>query len=146
MSEQVRIVYVDMEPRAKELSEFLGIPYEEVEGTVCYAEYEAHGCEYLVLTEEEAEERAREYIRESLWAFNAEFLVGHMKVELDAEDIRVIQEKRCESCNEMMLALVGDNLEDLMDDAIASDGRGHFINTYDFEENESGDYFIYRTN
>jgi hypothetical protein len=31
-----------------------------------------------------------------------------------------------------------------MKDAISTDGRGHFISSYDGEENEQGDYYIYR--
>jgi hypothetical protein len=30
--------------------------------------------------------------------------------------------------------------------AIAADGRGHFLAHYDNEQNESGEFFIFRTN
>lgn len=33
--------------------------------------------EYLVLTDEEADERAREDIENSLWAFNPDFILRH---------------------------------------------------------------------
>jgi hypothetical protein len=36
--------------------------------------------------------------------------------------------------------------DELMKDAISTDGRGHFISSYDGEENEQGDYYIYRRN
>ena len=36
--------------------------------------------------------------------------------------------------------------EAVINKAIGIDGRGHFIATYDGEENEVGEYFIYRLN
>ena len=33
--------------------------------------------EYLVLTDEEADEKTEEYIKESVWAFNSSFLSSH---------------------------------------------------------------------
>ncbi len=35
---------------------------------------DSYDADYLVLTDSEAEEKAEEYIKESLWAFNASFL------------------------------------------------------------------------
>jgi len=54
-----------------------------------------------------------------------------------------------EDCNELMLALIKD-FDYFVEDAIDADGRGHFLNTYDNEENEfeykGKTYYIYRTN
>lgn len=102
--------------------------------------------DYLVLTDEEADEQAREYIEQSVWAFNKSFLDAHSEAisELDDESFRVIQE-RCESANNAIKAMI-DDFDAFVDDAIACDGRGHFLASYDFEENEEGQYFIYRVN
>lgn len=112
--------------------------------------------EYLVLTDDEAQERATEDIENSLWAFRAEFLESYMPEGVEADTIKIIQEK-CEDANPAIMQLIQWNLrsgpENLLlnqmhfiNDAIMSDGRGHFISHYDGEEIEAGEYFIYRLN
>lgn len=118
-------------------------------------EYEEDDC-HIVLTDEEADERAAEYIKEALWAFNPDFLAAHCPAGVDGDAIRAIQANdRCESNNPVMLALVGDNIESLISDAIWCDGRGHFLSSYDGEETEvnlfdvtgKNEYlFVYRIN
>jgi hypothetical protein len=109
--------------------------------------------EYLVLTNEEADKRASDYIKDSLWAFNADFLWPYIKAcdSLSYEEtnafvrmIRTAQEKECEDCNVIIQALVGDRFGDLVGAAIKADGRGHFLSKYDGEEREEGEYFIYK--
>ena len=139
--------------RIQALAEFLAIELEDGESfedyitEVSYTEngFEAEGNEYLVLTDVEADEAAREYIENSLWAFNADFLASN--TGLPDEVFTALQE-RCEDANETFLTIISKcgDLDRLVRDAIASDGRGHFLAGYDFEENESGGYFIYRTN
>lgn len=105
------------------------------------------GEEWLVLTNEEATERAEAYIRDSLWAFNPSFIKHYMPLK-NEKVIAMIQEA-CEDCNEEILDMVGNNLQALMDDAIDADGRGHFMNTYDGNEyiETVGNmaYYLYRT-
>lgn len=105
--------------------------------------------EYLVLTDHEADERAKEYIKDTLWAFNASFLEGYMPDGVDEDTIKIIQEK-CESANPAIIKLVCDNLDSLINDAIGCDGRGHFMSSYDGEEWEvtidGVTYYIYRIN
>lgn len=100
---------------------------------------------YLVLTDAEADERTAEYIADSLWAFNSDFLAG--ETELPAEAFAALSEK-CESGNDgirkMVEATCG--LKHFCADAAAADGRGHFLASYDNEEHEAGEYYIYRTN
>jgi hypothetical protein len=87
-----------------------------------------------------------EYIKESVWAFKPEFLAAHALDGIDAEVIKAIQDNnRCEGNNKALTALVKD-IDYLVHDAVKCDGRGHFMNTYDGEENEMGEYFIYRLN
>ena len=102
--------------------------------------------EFLVLNDDEAEKKAKEYIKDSAWSFNPSFLASHSKVD---EDVFKCLSEKCESSNEAVLSLI-DDFDDFVEDAIASDGRGHFISSYDgderIEEIEGTEYFIYRIN
>jgi len=104
---------------------------------------------YEVLTDDEATERAGNYIKDSLWAFNASFLANY--TNLDICIFEALSEK-CEDTNDSVLSLIestGD-INDFVDEAIAIDGRGHFISSYDSDENEithnKETYYIYRLN
>lgn len=108
------------------------------------------GNDYDVYTDEEADEAVREYIEQSVWAFTPSFLQAHTGVSIDI--IRQMQESMSEGANEAITAMIKD-FDDFVDDAIACDGRGHFLAPYDHEENyasfsnEEGKnvtYFIYR--
>ena len=108
--------------------------------------------EYLVLTDDESEEKAREEIRQSLWAFNPDFILRHTKAyentteyedEAIIEALREVQSRICENANELVYALIKD-FDEFCEDAIGEDGRGHFLSWYDEKECESGDYYIYR--
>lgn len=103
--------------------------------------------EYLVLTDEEADERAKEYILDSVWAFNYSFLCAHSGAiaEIPEKEYTEMAGKLCESFNKAALAMIDDK-DHFVSDAIACDGRGHFLSQYDGEENQEGEYFIYRTN
>lgn len=126
--------------KIKALSILLSVHPEEAEELINYGDY-------LVYTDEEADEDVKEYIRESLWAFNPSFLSSY--VDLEPKHITHIQQLY-EDCNEVLLKLVGDSFDDLVEDAICSDGRGNFLATYDGKENEvqveDVTYYIYRCN
>lgn len=114
-------------------------------------QFEADGGEYLVLTDQEADDKAKEQILDSLWAFNHSFLCSHSEAinEIPEKDFQAMQGKLCESFNKAILAMIDDK-EHFIKDAILSDGRGHFLSQYDGEENEvkiGNEYFyIYQTN
>lgn len=104
--------------------------------------------EYSVYTDEEADEAVKEYIKESVWAFNASFIINHSSLPYEAREmIEFFQREKCEGANETILALIND-FDDFVSDAISADGRGHFLSSYDGEENEetvNGEtYYIYR--
>jgi hypothetical protein len=108
--------------------------------------FEVGSREYLVLTDDEADERAADYIKDSLWAFNSSFLASYC--DMPEEMFKAVQDK-CESSNDAVLQCVeraDGGLKGFIEEAVAADGRGHFMSSYDGEENEEGDYFIYRTN
>ena len=108
--------------------------------------------EFLVLTDDEAEEKAREEIRQSLWAFNPDFILRHTRVyestsiyedEAIIEALKEMQSRICESANELVYALI-DNFDEFCEDAIREDGRGNFLSWYDGEEYKSDNFYIYR--
>lgn len=112
--------------------------------------------EYLVLTDEEADEKVKEYINDSVWAFNADFIISQSKI-LDYDEgsrkiIKAIQEQ-CESGNEAILKLI-DDIDIFIEEAVSCDGRGHFLSTYDGNETEvtikykgsDYTYYVYRVN
>lgn len=112
------------------------------------------GSEYLVLTDEEANDMADEAVKELLWAFNANFILSTCGLNTNqtvAKSLQRMQEEACESCNDFILALIEGTcgLDEFTQEAIYEDGRGHFLSTYDGEEHEinigSETYYIYRT-
>jgi hypothetical protein len=110
-----------------------------------------HGrASYLVLTDEEADQKAREYIEESVWAFNIDFLAGHIASSDgmsfdDAKEVVTALQPRCEDANRPIRSLIRD-FDHFVEDAIRADGRAHFLATYDGEEVEAGEFFVYRVN
>jgi len=139
--------------RMEALAKHLGITLEEEETwedhieEVSYDEntFDAEGGTYLVLTDEEADKAASDYIRDSLWAFNASFLAEHTGLP---EEVFAALQPQCEGANETFRKLVdatGD-FDALVSEAVSSDGRAHYLNTYDGHEWQEGEFYIYRTN
>lgn len=106
---------------------------------------------YMCLTDSEADDKAAESIKDSLWAFNPSFLAS--ETGLDEEIFKAIADNgKCEDNNDMIyntIVKLG-NMDEFIQAAISADGRGHFLNTYDGNENEetvNGEtFFIYRMN
>jgi len=123
-----------------------GISKKEIDETL--DEYDASdeythalGEELRILFDDEADEACQDYILESLWAFNADFIASHVCEERidDYDDllksIRSIQEQ-CEGANSAIKAMIND-LGQFIQDAISADGRGHFLSSYDGHEYET---------
>ena len=98
--------------------------------------------EYMVLTDAEAQDKVAEYIKETVWAFNPVFLARHSGI--DREVFERLQDS-CETANDAIFKLIK-NFDELVEDAVGTDGRGHFLSGYDGNENEQGDFYLYRTN
>ena len=95
------------------------------------------GQDWLVLDDESAEEEARASYEESLWAFHADFLVEYMPANIPIEAIRALQEALYEDASPVLAAMLGnDRLDDLLDDANATDGRGLVLSSWNGEEVE----------
>lgn len=126
--------------RIAALAEYMG---EEIEDAERYLDR----WDYRVLTDKEADEAVRENISESVWAFRTEFLAAHTNI--DTYVIGTLQEK-CEDANDALRRLIKD-FDHFVEDAVSSDGRGHFLSSYDGEENEITNadgqtFYIYRQN
>ncbi len=105
--------------------------------------------EYAIGTDAEADEATQQAVKDSLWAFNASFILSECELPSELEDaIKAFQEDKCESANDAILALVEkcSSLEDFTQSAVSADGRGHFLSPYDGNENEHDGFYIYRLN
>lgn len=145
-----------MDKKIKALAKFLEIDESNIEvddygSLIVDCEWVDETGEYLVLTDDEADEKAKQEIIETLWAFKTEFILdccGLDTPESVVASLQDMQEKCCEGCNAFIRALVDGTcgIDTFVNLAIESDGREHFIATYDDEENEQDEYFIYRVN
>ncbi len=140
--------------RINALAEFMDVPVEYIKEDTQYGEttYLVSGKEFLVYTDEESNEKTAEYIKYSLWAFQPAFIIEHSSVlDKDKGSYKILEaiQEQCEEGNDAVTKLI-DDVEDFVADAISTDGRGHFLNTYDSEEYsatyKAEKYFIYRTN
>jgi hypothetical protein len=104
---------------------------------------------YAVGTDSEADEACKEYIKDSAWAFRSSFICEYCSLPQELEEaLEAMQSKKCEGANDAILALIkktDGGLDGFVEDAISADGRGHFLSSYDGDENEENGFYIYRT-
>jgi hypothetical protein len=130
--------------RQSALAEHLDVGIDEVEGDG--DEWTISGQTWLVLSDEAADECAAEAIQESLWSFRPEFIADHTRPRLNTAATKALaemQRKLCEDAAPLIEALV-DDMDSFIQDAISADGRGHFLASYDHEENEENGWYLYR--
>ena len=109
--------------------------------------YEINGDEYAIASDYDAAEQAcSEYIKETVWAFKADFLASHINA-LNAGDIDRLRGDTYESCNDALLKLI-DDVDAFVNDAISADGLGHFLSPYDgyMVEIKETDVLLFRLN
>lgn len=112
--------------------------------------------DYLVLTDTQADIQCKQYILDSLWSFNPEFILNRTDYTYNDDYDSIIcalgkiQSLSCESANSIFKLLLGDNIDNFIEDAIYADGRGYFLASYNSTESsityDSIEYFIYRQN
>jgi hypothetical protein len=106
--------------------------------------------EYAVGTDSEADEACKEYIKDTAWAFRSSFICSYCNLPQEiAEALETMQSKKCESANDAILSLIEkteSGIDGFVEEAISADGRGHFLSSYDSEENEESGFYIYRIN
>lgn len=108
------------------LAEHIGVDLDEAESNI-------DSEDYLVLTDEQADDWVREEIEEMVWAFTPSFLQAHTGV--DSGTLKTMQESLCENANEPITAMIKD-FDWFVEDAVRTDGRGHFLAGYDGVEHE----------
>lgn len=139
---------MDTLDRVQALAEFLEVEEDEIEASAHdETEFEHGRATYLVLTDKEADTLASERIRDSLWAFNAPWLAsqtGLPQVIFDALVKGDLHESANEAVEALIVATCG--LDTFCKRSIEADGHGYLIADYDHEENEQGEFYIYRTN
>lgn len=106
--------------------------------------------QYAVGTDSEADEACFKNIKDSAWAFNANFICSYCDLPQELiEAIENMQKEKCESSNDTILALIEKTqggLQGFVDEAISADGRGHFLSSYDGDEIELSGFYAYRIN
>ena len=141
-----------MEQAAKlqALASYLEEYRQDLEETEIYVSNNAfeldNGEEYLVLTDDEADEYATSEIEDMLWAFNADFLASYTGLHKAVFDSLA---EGYERSNEAIMALINNagSMADFVQECMDADGRGHFVANYDGEEIElENDYYAYRVN
>ena len=141
------------------LASHLGIDADDIENEISEEQhtdnaFDAEGKTFLELTDAEADEAARDAVRDSLWACNASFLTSYipaLRTDRASKAWQKMVGELCEDAGPLVEALLGDRLEECLDDAVGLDGRGHFLAGYDGEESEvvgdnAGTFYVYRTN
>ena len=157
MGQVKRHLYAIQDLKIRALQKHHEDHYDEICGDDLDFGYVEHLCttdhgEFMVLTEEEADDAAHNSICDSVWAFVSWFLADHMPDGLTSEDVDRLRGDSCEGINDAFLALIkaGSGVVEFVEDAVALDGRGHFLSSYDGEEHEvevDGELFmIYRIN
>jgi hypothetical protein len=136
------------------LYDYLGIKIEGVAELQSWDHYglpvyEIDGQEYAIGTDEEANSAARSYIEDSLWAFNANFILDCCGLDRSgAESLQNMQEKACEDANGFIASLIKrtGSIDHFVERAIQEDGRGYLLSRYDGEEIEllGGKYYAYK--
>lgn len=101
---------------------------------------ELDGEEWAVGTDAEADKAAASAIEDSLWAFNASFIISHCELPDALESaVQTWQQERCEGCNDdvrQMVESAKGGLDLFIENAVSADGRGHFLSGYDGDEVE----------
>lgn len=91
------------------LALFLDEEVDAIEQSYDESNFEYGNTGYIVLTDDEADKKAKEEIEESLWAFNASFILNYAGIYTpEAEKaMQKMQGAMCESANDLIKAMIG---------------------------------------
>lgn len=148
------------EAKRTALAEFLGCSAQSIIFSPHENFFEVWEQEYLVLTEQEANDAiARQIAEEELWLFYPDWIIKHTLLrdgaKFEASDyaailqaFTAIQERMMEMSHPMLKGLIDATcgMPLFIEEAIAHNGRGHFLAPYDRNEKRQGDFCIYRMN
>lgn len=110
--------------------------------------FSLRSAEFIVLHADDLDDALADRIKENLWAFKADFIASHTKNGLSPaciDAIETMQRELADDCQPIVEALI-DDLPAFIEDAVRSDGAGHFLASYDGKEIVVDEFFIYRLN
>ena len=111
--------------------------------------FEHENSDYLVLSNEEADEETRKQITDTLWSLDALLIKQYIKTDISTETIEHIQAEMCPNCIHLLLALM-ENVDLFYKEIGKKFGRNYFIAFHDclehviFEFEGNRRYYIYR--
>lgn len=132
------------------IEQALNVSEDVLERIEEYIDEELVGSEFLICDDDGRYEKVREEIEMSVWAFNSSFIQAHISRDIINRALDKLQEL-CEDANDIILALI-DDFGSFVEDAVMSDGHGHFLspydgNEYEYTDDETGEtYYIYILN
>jgi hypothetical protein len=100
--------------------------------------------EFAIGDDDEADEAVRDNIKDSVWSFRPEFLSSYTGLP---EEVFTALQVQCEDSNDAVLQCIKRTkrrLAGFVDEAVAADGRGHFLSPYDGDEHEVDNFYIYQ--
>ena len=97
--------------------------------------FKCDGYEYAVGTDDMADKALVESIESSLWAFSREFLSSMTDIPIEVfEALANLYEDSNDTIKYLIESTCG--MEEFVNSAESADGRGHFLASYDGNENE----------
>ena len=109
--------------------------------------YYCNGIDYLVLTENEANNEVRKHILDNIPLLNSDFVNRHLIVKVESKILEPILNNWCENCMKLLVLFINDYNE-FINEAINIYGRGYFIGFNDKNEYKikykGVIYYIYR--
>jgi len=100
--------------------------------------------EFAIGDDNEADKAVRDNIKDSVWSFRPGFLSSYTGLP---DEVFTALQDQCEDSNDAVLQCIKrtkHRLAGFVDEAVAADGRGHFLSPYDGDENEVDNFYIYQ--
>ncbi|WP_347073336.1 hypothetical protein [Bacteroides thetaiotaomicron] len=133
--------------RRKILAKFLNRPVNKIfKGDFGCNSFDDLTANYIVLTEEEANEEAKRHVWNFIHTFDTDFLIKHLGKQFTEERVFELLSRRCDNCLWVMAELMPD-YDSFAQEAVTKYGRAYFIcfsdkTEYKMEYNGQY-YFIY---
>lgn len=110
--------------------------------------YQICGREYLIIDDDTANEKCKDYIQDNLWTFYPHFLSSETGFSEEIFEAIICTDVEKDK-NDAIYALIesGCGIDNFVESAIRSEGRGHFLssyNGYEIELNTEETLYAYR--
>ncbi len=129
------------------------VKFRHVDG---HGDSSVRSTDFTVYTSEaQADADARNIVKGQLWATDPELIVKWVHKRKDVEDkdidatslckaVQKMQDALGEDAQQIILTMIGENLDALVELIISVESRGHFLASYDGEELRSEGLLFYR--